>query len=129
MTLALHRLLLALLHRVLGPPDLDAWKDLYARGSFDGARLAAYCDAHVDRFDLLHPERPFYQVRGLKDLYEPDSLRRLVMERSAYGASVNVFQHRPSATTIHESLSFADLNDRQYRDSTRLFLRRFDTAA
>lgn len=95
-TITLYRFLLAILHRVFGPPDVGSWKELYERRAFDTHRLNAYLDEWEHRFDLFHPERPFYQTRGLRDLgYEPDGLGRLVFERSNYGAPLQVFQHRP----------------------------------
>ncbi|UCM89732.1 type I-E CRISPR-associated protein Cse1/CasA [Streptomyces marincola] len=62
---ALMRLLLAIAHDALdGPEDLDAWEDLW-RSAEPFAGVAAYLDRHRERFDLLHPERPFFQVAGL----------------------------------------------------------------
>src|SRR4051812_27990013 len=58
-TLALHRLLLAILHRVFGPRDFATWRTLFERGSFDMDVLGAYFEQWRERFDLLHPERPF----------------------------------------------------------------------
>lgn len=107
-TLALHRLLLAFLHRVFGPPDLTAWKTLWARGRFEMGPLDAYFEAQRERLDLLHPERPFYQTRGLPAEYEPDGLNRLVFERSNYGAPSAVFQHRPRYEAGPDTLSLAE---------------------
>lgn len=106
-TLALHRLLLAILHRVFGPSDLDAWLALYRGGSFDEGRLKAYLAQHEDRLDLVHPERPFLQVRGLTKLYEPNGLGRLLLERSNYGAEVNVLQHRDAASLARDGIDQA----------------------
>lgn len=104
-TLTLHRLLLAILHRVFGPRDLDAYVALFERGAFDMAPLDRYFEEHRSRFDLLDPERPFYQTRGLP--YEPDGLHRLVLERSNYGAPASVFQHRPETLGETEILPFS----------------------
>jgi CRISPR system Cascade subunit CasA len=43
-TAALHRLLLAVLHRVFGPASLAEWRNLWAdgKGRFDPFRLDAY---------------------------------------------------------------------------------------
>lgn len=106
-TLTLHRLLLAVLHRVFGPRDLDAYIGLCERGSFDAAKLDAYFGDHRARFDLLDRDRPFYQTRGLPREYEPDGLSRLVLERSQYGAPVDVFEHRSSAWSAVEVLPLA----------------------
>lgn len=64
-TLSLHRLLLAVLHCVLGPRDKDAWQELWAHTSFDQAQFDAYLDTWRHRFDLFADERPFYQVASL----------------------------------------------------------------
>lgn len=61
-TFALHRLLLAILHRVFGPKNENEWADLARAGRWDVTRLEAYFDQWQDRFDLFHPTRPFYQV-------------------------------------------------------------------
>lgn len=104
-TLALNRLLLGILHHVFGPGDLRGWTMLYRAGAFDATRLGAYFQAQEARFDLLHPERPFMQVRGLTKLYEPSGLGRLLLVRSNYGTEVNVFQHRNTAAAIEDTLA------------------------
>ncbi len=61
-TVALHRLLLAILHRALeGPGDAYEAAEWFKNG-FDAGKIRAYLDRYRDRFDLFHPERPFYQV-------------------------------------------------------------------
>ncbi len=62
-TAAIYRLLIALLHRVYGPPDADAWEALWQAGRWDPAPLDAYLDRWRDRFDLFHPEHPFLQQK------------------------------------------------------------------
>lgn len=58
-TLAIYRLLLAILHRAYqGPTDEDQWEEIFED---DGAKAIAYLQEHRDRFDLLHPEHPFMQ--------------------------------------------------------------------
>lgn len=57
----LHRLLLAVLHRVYGPEDVDAWADLWTAGAWEPGPLDAYLDAWRERFDLFHPQHPFLQ--------------------------------------------------------------------
>ncbi len=66
-TASLYRLLLAVLHRVFGPPGTQAWFDLWRRGRWNSDSLNAYWDAWYDRFDLLHPDenRRFYQRKPL----------------------------------------------------------------
>ncbi|MCX8203855.1 MAG: type I-E CRISPR-associated protein Cse1/CasA, partial [Nitrososphaeria archaeon] len=70
-TAALYRLLLAVLHRVYGPRDEEAWEELWNQGSFDEG-VERYLTQWRERFDLFHPTHPFYQVAGLEaDLAGP----------------------------------------------------------
>lgn len=61
-TASLYRLLLAVLHRLFGPEDRDAWRALWAQGRWDAAKIDAYLDKWRHRFDLFDAERPFYQA-------------------------------------------------------------------
>ncbi|MBN9611907.1 MAG: type I-E CRISPR-associated protein Cse1/CasA, partial [Actinobacteria bacterium] len=66
-TFAIVRLLLAILHRALGE-ELETKRD-WARlwsGGLPIAEAQEYLEEFRDRFDLLHPEQPFYQVAGLR---------------------------------------------------------------
>jgi CRISPR system Cascade subunit CasA len=92
-TAALHRLLLAVLHRCFGPSDLDEWEALYRAGRFDGDRIGEYLEKWKGRFDLFDEQHPFYQVPGLS--LEPRPAFRLEIERSIYGSAVHLFEHRP----------------------------------
>lgn len=60
-TAALHRFFLAILHRVFGPADYDAWADLWEAEQWEMDALNAYLDEWRHRFDLFGGERPFYQ--------------------------------------------------------------------
>ncbi|TDC60494.1 type I-E CRISPR-associated protein Cse1/CasA [Micromonospora sp. KC207] len=65
-TSAILRLLLAILHRAVdGPEDEGAWHRLWQRSDLPTADIAGYLGEYRDRFDLLHPIMPFYQVAGL----------------------------------------------------------------
>lgn len=69
-TFALLRLLLAILHRATdGPPSEAAWRALWRSPGLP-KDVEAYLDEVQDRFDLLHPETPFYQVAGLRTAKE-----------------------------------------------------------
>ncbi len=61
-TVSLHRLLLAILHRVFGPEDELAWVALWQAGQWDMTAVNVYLDAWRHRFDLFDSERPFYQA-------------------------------------------------------------------
>jgi CRISPR system Cascade subunit CasA len=63
---AILRLLLAILHRAAGgPPDERAWHQLWRSPRLPVDEIGEYLDAFADRFDLLHPATPFYQVAAL----------------------------------------------------------------
>ncbi len=90
-TAALHRLLLAVLWRVFPLRSLAEWKTLWQARRFDAARLNAYFDQWRERFDLLHPERPFYQLGNLT-LGKRAPLKRLGWEFAA-GNNGTLFDH------------------------------------
>jgi CRISPR system Cascade subunit CasA len=91
-TAALHRLLLAVLHRVFGPEDEDAWTRLRDRGRWDPKALDTYLDSDCcrDRFDLFDARRPFYQVAGSPK--KPGSVGRLAHELAG-GNNATLFDH------------------------------------
>lgn len=78
---ALLRLVLAILHDVLeGPDDIDQWQEIW-EGGLPHERIAEYLDRHQDRFDLLHPEAPFFQTADLRTTNgEVSSLDRIVAD-------------------------------------------------
>ncbi|MER7418496.1 type I-E CRISPR-associated protein Cse1/CasA [Micromonospora peucetia] len=66
-TFAILRLALAILHRTTGgPPGEAAWQALWRDRQLPIADVAEYLGVFRDRFDLLHPEHPFYQVADLR---------------------------------------------------------------
>ncbi|MFV2199040.1 type I-E CRISPR-associated protein Cse1/CasA [Nocardiopsis sp. LOL_012] len=79
---ALFRLLLAILHDAVdGPRDADDWCELWEADTLPCERIDDYLDRHRERFDLLHPETPFFQVAGLHtDKGEYSSLDRIVAD-------------------------------------------------
>lgn len=78
---ALVRLLLAVAHDAFeGPPDIDAWAELWAEESCF-APVGAYLEAHRGRFDLLDASTPFFQTAGLRTAKdEVFSLNRIVAD-------------------------------------------------
>ena len=63
---AILRVLLAILHRAVeGPEDPRHWAHLWQSEQLPVADVSAYLDMYRDRFDLLHPEAPFFQVADL----------------------------------------------------------------
>jgi CRISPR system Cascade subunit CasA len=81
-TFAILRLVLAILHRATGGPAGEAtWRDLWRSPGLPCQVIEEYLDAFRDRFDLLHPERPFYQVADLRTAKdEPFGLERIIAD-------------------------------------------------
>jgi CRISPR system Cascade subunit CasA len=96
-TAALHRLLLAVLHRVFGPEGYDTWYALWEAGRWDGARLDTYLEQWRHRFDLFDPQRPFYQAPD--DRVKPKSLNSLVLDL-AFGNKATLFDHHTDAEGV-----------------------------
>lgn len=110
-TVAIHRLLLAVLYRAFqGPTGMGQWKALYATGAFDGDKsITDYLakDKWYDRFFLFDDDYPFMQVAKLdlneyeykddgeikKIKYKSDGLMRLVREAPDKGGRI-LFDHR-----------------------------------
>jgi len=61
-TAALHRLLLAVLHRALQGPEDSYEAAEWFKSGFDAEKIRDYLTKYHDCFDLFHPEKPFYQV-------------------------------------------------------------------
>ncbi len=65
---ALLRVLLAVLHRALyGPKSKDELFTLFEAGRFPEDPISAYLNEYVERFWLIHPEAPFWQIADLPD--------------------------------------------------------------
>ncbi len=94
-TAALYRLLLAVLHRVYdGPQSYSAWAAIWEAGRFDVPKLDAYLAQWRERFDLFHPERPFYQKAG--ERLKPKSITALLHD-AASGNNATLFDHSTDA--------------------------------
>jgi CRISPR system Cascade subunit CasA len=82
-TIALHRLLLAILHRSLnGPRDRHDWANLWRASQFDVDRINGYLNDQRGRFDLFDKEQPFYQTPEL-DQQSAKSIVQLTHERAS----------------------------------------------
>ncbi|GAB1646744.1 type I-E CRISPR-associated protein Cse1/CasA [Krasilnikovia sp. MM14-A1259] len=81
-TFAILRLLLAILHcSVAGPADETEWRRLWRSPRLPTDDIGGYLAGYRDRFDLLHPVTPFYQVAGLRTAKdEPVGLERLIAD-------------------------------------------------
>ncbi len=90
-TAALHRLLLAVLHRVFGPPNVDTWEQLWTAGRLDAARIGAYLSEWRPRFDLFDVKQPFYQAPNLGAEYA-GPVSKLAHEQAS-GNNTTLFDH------------------------------------
>ncbi|MBI5948772.1 MAG: type I-E CRISPR-associated protein Cse1/CasA [Chloroflexi bacterium] len=66
-TIAVHRLLLAVLHRNFRIAEPADWSALWEAGRFDAGAIDAWAGAWRHRFDLFDAGRPFYQAPGLPE--------------------------------------------------------------
>ena len=91
-TVALHRLLLAVLHRNFGPENEMRWKELWDSGNWDTEILRRYFGNWRERFDLFDVEFPFYQARSLDVERHGVPISKIVMEL-AQGHNPTLFDH------------------------------------
>ena len=89
-TAALHRLLLAILHRVFGPDSRRAWAALWQRGAWDVAAVRAYLERWRERFDLFDDAYPFYQTANTEAEIKP--INKLAVSLAYNNATL--FEHQ-----------------------------------
>lgn len=98
-TIALHRLVLAVMHRAYRRVDSDGWARLWTADQLPASELQDYLAGWVDRFDLFDAERPFMQCPALRKL-PPTAVAALVPHR-ATGNNTTLFDH----TTVTDRLT------------------------
>ncbi len=114
-TVALHRLLLALLHRVYhGPADVEEWKAIRNAACFDAMRIDDYLARWHTRFDLFDAARPFYQVDELLGV-APNSVATLAHELAS-GNNTTLFDH-----TTEDNVSFTPAQAARYLVAFQMF--------
>lgn len=107
-TVTLHRLLLAILHRNFGPRNASEWEQLWESGRWDQRRLDEYFAAWHDRFDLFHHRYPFYQVASIEPQYAV-TITKLTHELASPGNATTLFDH-----TIPDSVAFSPARAARY---------------
>lgn len=90
-TVAVHRLLIALVYRVYRIETVEDWVALWKAERLDPAPLDRYRERWHDRFHLFHPDYPFYQVPYIPD-EKVHPISALVME-AASGNNPTLFDH------------------------------------
>jgi CRISPR system Cascade subunit CasA len=89
-TVSLHRLLLAILHRNFGPAGEKEWLELW-RGRRNPEVLGAYLSRWRERFNLFDAKRPFFQVPEIEDAgLQPVST---LFQQFATGNNTTLFDH------------------------------------
>ena len=91
-TVALHRLLIVVLRDALeGPNDLKEWARLWKKGELPQKKLRGYFKRKHDRFDLFHPERPFFQSAKVSSAKTADVA--YLFQHLSTGTGINHFSH------------------------------------
>lgn len=89
--IALTRLLLAVLHAAYrGPAESEEWSVIWRQAHWHPETLNAYLDQHLDRFDMFHPQHPFFQAPDNR--VKPKSIAVLRHEY-ATGNNATLFDH------------------------------------
>jgi CRISPR system Cascade subunit CasA len=89
---SLYRFLVALTHRIVqGPSSEEEWETLWLQGHFKRDQVEDYFEKWKDRFDLFHPEFPFFQHPGCA-VIEETPLSKIV-HSMASGNNPVLFDH------------------------------------
>lgn len=94
-TVSLHRLLLAILHRNFGPANIRAWQEIWNAKSVNKRTITDYLQKWRHRFNLFDEMRPFYQTSELNNA-ETHPILHLAME-VASGNNATLFDHNSDA--------------------------------
>jgi len=103
-TASVFRVLIALVHRIFeGPKGEREWLTFYEGEAFDEEAIRHYFRRWSDRFDLFHPDYPFFQCAQLENTdrhgnaLEPFNARLIVHELTS-GNNKVFFDHSVDAT-------------------------------
>lgn len=107
-TIALHRLLLAILHRALNAPQsADEWKAMREAKGFDRAKVEAYFETWKTRFDVFSREHPFYQSPSAAEDIQSGAIIQLYFQGKN---NATLFDHssinEPKAVSASEAARF-----------------------
>lgn len=106
-TAALHRLLLAVLHRIFGPKGRAEWIALWKQRDigFDAQPLENYLKTWRHKFDLFDKCYPFLQIADEGQLGDKDTVNKMVLHLTA---DATLFQH-----TLNSPVGGAELSPAQ----------------
>ena len=97
-TAAIHRFLLAVLHRALSGPRTVEEGCEWLRNGFPRMAILSYLDEWYPRFNLFDARCPFFQVPGLDEETEPKPWTWLRPEDGSGNTSL-LFNQRPVSYT------------------------------
>ncbi len=81
-TVAIHRMLLAILHRALdAPKDREDWQKIWKAGTFDEHKIIVYLEKHRSAFDLFDAQKPFFQNATIQSK-NPKSVENLFFQNN-----------------------------------------------
>ena len=92
-TVALHRLLLAILHSNFGPGCVEEWKAIWDTGHFHKGVLEDYFQQWHNRFNLFDEEQPFYQVAEFGEVKVKLVPISDLLPETARGNNPSLFDH------------------------------------
>lgn len=98
-TASLHRLLLAVLHRVFGPEVVADWQKLWQEGHFEPLAIEGYFKKWHSRFYLFDEKNAFYQVCQFTSKSKRVKVNDLVHEY-ARGNNPTLFDHTTDDTCL-----------------------------
>ena len=90
-TISLHRLLLAILHRNFGPANLSEWEKLWNLQKWNTGTIKSYFSVWNHRFYLFDDQRPFYQSEEIIGA-DKHPVLHLALEM-ATGNNATLFDH------------------------------------
>lgn len=108
-TIALHRLMLAILHRALNAPqNYEEWQEFWQSKSWnESGKLTEYLENWKHRFDLFDEKRPFYQASSIKDSVQNGAIIQLYFQGKN---NATLFDHsttgKPKAISAAEAARF-----------------------
>jgi CRISPR system Cascade subunit CasA len=113
-TASLLRLMLAVLHRVVGLQNRSQWIEIWNQGKLDTSvkhttySLDSYFGNYEiePRFDLFNDQYPFFQFANGLELGEPSPLNKLVFHIASDNGAL-LFEHTPVDVENPISLSFS----------------------
>jgi CRISPR system Cascade subunit CasA len=87
---------LAILHRVFGPSDWRAWREISEKGHFNEPPVKQYLEGWRARFDLFDEKRPFYQTSTVSLDYAKSTAK--LAHELASGQNKTLFDHTMKET-------------------------------